>query len=273
MARPTYNIVIHGQQSWDADLNDNFTVLGSQSIPIPEYANFGSLPNAALNDRCLAATTDTNSLYFSDGTNWLLVPRGAQALTKHSYPWGIIRGAADADSIFHYPGWTLTEDSSGSPALNNGTGEEKDGGTGRRTTFVEFDVFKDDGVTVVLDLRIALPEGFSLFGTDGLKLFHRISTMPASGAGDSITVKIEVFDPTTAGDTVVAATTRTISHVFPAADANYVAIQIAGSVLNGIGNPHQAEDMLHLRITLDGVQATGMINYVCRLGKLELNMR
>ena len=73
MARPTLLDIVHGQQSWDVDVNLNTGVLRDQSIPVPEYANLAALPAAGSNDRCLVITTDQSKLWKSDGSRWLPV--------------------------------------------------------------------------------------------------------------------------------------------------------------------------------------------------------
>jgi hypothetical protein len=71
MARPTLTDVEHGQQSWDATINDNNDVITGGPFPLKQYANFAALPAAgADNVDCLAVTEDTDELWISDGTNW-----------------------------------------------------------------------------------------------------------------------------------------------------------------------------------------------------------
>lgn len=73
MAKPSFNQIDHGQQSWDVDLQANFDLLENSVIPIPEYSSFSTLPSAASYDECVALTQDTQQLWVSDGVRWLPV--------------------------------------------------------------------------------------------------------------------------------------------------------------------------------------------------------
>lgn len=85
MSRPALTDVTSGQQGWDTTLNDDIAILRDGPLPIVEYANSGALPAAGSNDRCLAITTDTGTIYYSDGTNWrplASIPFGAFGAVK-----------------------------------------------------------------------------------------------------------------------------------------------------------------------------------------------
>jgi len=73
MAQPIRNILNNGQQSWDADVNDNFDQQWDIATPIPEHADFASLPAAAANENSIAMTVDDGAVYRSDGTIWIQV--------------------------------------------------------------------------------------------------------------------------------------------------------------------------------------------------------
>lgn len=79
MTRPLPNPsdIVSGQQGWDAFLRDILDAIVTNPFPPAEYANFAALPTATSYDRCLAVTTDTNSLYMSVGGLWLGVQVGS----------------------------------------------------------------------------------------------------------------------------------------------------------------------------------------------------
>jgi len=72
MARPNPNpaALVNGQEGWDAHLRDLITAILKAPLPVAEYADFAALPAATSFDRCMAATVDTNKLYFSNGAVW-----------------------------------------------------------------------------------------------------------------------------------------------------------------------------------------------------------
>lgn len=72
MTRPTITPadLVNGQQGWDATLRDMLTAIVTNPLPVPEFADFASLPTASSYDRCLATTADDNKLYFSKGGAW-----------------------------------------------------------------------------------------------------------------------------------------------------------------------------------------------------------
>lgn len=229
--------------------------------------------------------SDKALLYSKAGTLIELGAGGSGAsLVRHSYPWPLRRdfashtegsfGFFDRESVIHWPGWTLTQQDEASTSGNNaiawGYGEELDGTTSRRTTYFQFTVNTEETYFPEFDLRCAIPEDFTTWDTNGLVLRCRI-TLGAGGAGSALDtgqVTIEVFDPTTASDTVVATASRSRT----AADADetgYVDLQITGATLNAITNPHAAGDMLHMRITLDGDFGWGANTPTIRLGRLS----
>lgn len=70
MTRPTYDDLVSTQQAWDTLLNAWKAGLFTNPYAVPQVADVGSLPTASDYDRCVAAVTDQNMLYMSDGTNW-----------------------------------------------------------------------------------------------------------------------------------------------------------------------------------------------------------
>lgn len=72
MTRPTITPadLVSGMESWDALLRDILAAISVTPTPVPEYADFASLPDAASYDRCLVTTADDDALYFSKGGVW-----------------------------------------------------------------------------------------------------------------------------------------------------------------------------------------------------------
>lgn len=72
MTRPTIDptSLVSNMQGWDALLRDILNALATTPLPVPQVADFASLPAAGSYDRCICATIDTNKLWFSDGTAW-----------------------------------------------------------------------------------------------------------------------------------------------------------------------------------------------------------
>ena len=75
MARPAVSPVEHGTESWDTTINDNSDIMLDGPFPIKEVANIAALPAAASFDRCLVATTDSSTLWISDGAVWKAIGR------------------------------------------------------------------------------------------------------------------------------------------------------------------------------------------------------
>lgn len=72
MSRPVLDpsVFQSGIESWDALLRDFLSKIASTPFPVAQFANAAALPSASTYDRCLAATIDTNKLWFSNGTIW-----------------------------------------------------------------------------------------------------------------------------------------------------------------------------------------------------------
>lgn len=72
MARPTPDpaSLVNGMEGWDAVLRDLIAAIVSAPFPVAQYADFASLPDATAYDRCIAATSSDNKLWFSNGTIW-----------------------------------------------------------------------------------------------------------------------------------------------------------------------------------------------------------
>lgn len=75
MARPDPDLITisHGLESWDTAIEDKFGLVFDTPLPLARYANFAALPAASAYEDCLAVTEDTNDLYISDGSDWILV--------------------------------------------------------------------------------------------------------------------------------------------------------------------------------------------------------
>ncbi len=99
MTQPVYLNVDHGQQAWDAELQSNINVQ-RVSVIVPEYANFAALPAAASNNNCLAVTTDSNTMWKSDGTRW--VPTDGY-LVKDGVAAATVGGALQTLKTFTFP--------------------------------------------------------------------------------------------------------------------------------------------------------------------------
>ena len=102
MSRPALTDVTAGQQGWDATVNDNIAILRDGPLPIVEFANEGALPAAGSNDRCLALTTDTGTLWLSDGAVWrplASMPFGAFGAIKAKAEQLTMAGATKTSTI------------------------------------------------------------------------------------------------------------------------------------------------------------------------------
>jgi len=75
MARPDPDeiTISHGLESWDTAIEAKFGLIFDTPIPLAVYADFASLPDATAYENCLAIAEDTNDLYISDGSDWILV--------------------------------------------------------------------------------------------------------------------------------------------------------------------------------------------------------
>jgi hypothetical protein len=86
MARPSFTDITNGSAAWDADVNDNFSLVGDTPLPLATYANAAALPTASAYEDCLAVTEDTDLLYISDGSSWNLVGGGGTFLLLTDTP-------------------------------------------------------------------------------------------------------------------------------------------------------------------------------------------
>ena len=75
MARPAFVDITHGQESWDAVVNNNMAKIGSAPAPIYRAATVAVLAALAPGsyENCLAMTEDTDEVWHSDGSAWRLV--------------------------------------------------------------------------------------------------------------------------------------------------------------------------------------------------------
>ena len=75
MARPNPDdiTISHGLESWDTAIEDKFDLVFDTPLPLARYDDFASLPDASAYEDCLAVAEDTNDLYISDGSDWILV--------------------------------------------------------------------------------------------------------------------------------------------------------------------------------------------------------
>jgi hypothetical protein len=213
----------------------------------------------------------------SSGTDLLAATIAAAAgggdITHHAYPWFMRRdfanhtpggaGFFDRESLLHYPGWTLGEQDAtsqnGNSSSQNTNGEELDGlSPSRRTTFYKItDLVTEEAWNPLYDLRIAIPQGFTTWGANGIILRHKIDV--AAGVGnvnDTGVVRIDVYDPSTGSETSAANASRTRTGA-DAADTAYQDIQITGATLNALSPAFAAGNMLHLRIDLSGAFSFG----------------
>lgn len=71
MSRPTQTTVSSGLESWDAAIDDNFTVWFDG--PAPLYAA-ASQPAAGSYDDCVMVDTDHHHMVISDGSDWHIIP-------------------------------------------------------------------------------------------------------------------------------------------------------------------------------------------------------
>lgn len=211
----------------------------------------------------------------SSGTD-LLASLG-QDLTHHSYPW-LFEGDAlqDTDAFHQWPGFTVsTVNEGGAAGVSAGlftSGEELDGrATSRRTSYIKVNnLSTEEGGNPTIDLRMAVPAGFTQFGTNGIVLRHKIAVAAGAGAGtDTGVVSISVYDPTTGSDTVAASASRTLTSDV-ADDTVYQELQITGSTLNGVTNPLVAGEMLHIQIACSGAFVEGISTPSFWLGRLSV---
>ena len=77
MARPTRRIITSGLAAWDADVDENFSLIVDTPFPMAQYATVGDLPAASIYEECLAMVGPV--IYISDGTSWSLFSGGTAA--------------------------------------------------------------------------------------------------------------------------------------------------------------------------------------------------
>lgn len=75
--RPERQTIVSAQQSWDGPMNDNLEALFDTPFPPAEYADYTALAAVDPADyvNCLAVTEDTEEVWQSDGSAWLLIGR------------------------------------------------------------------------------------------------------------------------------------------------------------------------------------------------------
>ena len=130
-------------------------------------------------------------------------------------------------------------------------------------------VSTEEGVAVELNFRTQIPETFSGWGANGIVLRHRIFIGAGAGSAlDTGAITLEVYDPTTASDTVAVTVTRS-KGANVADDTGYVDLQITKAALDGMSNTFGAGDMLHLRIELFGLFGVGVHEPTFRCGRLS----
>ena len=74
MARPIPDVVLFGQEGWDAEVNSNFDLLFDSPIPVKVFTTVASLPAAGSFDDCVALVVEAGfkrRWYVSDGTSWI----------------------------------------------------------------------------------------------------------------------------------------------------------------------------------------------------------
>lgn len=227
-----------------------------------------------------------NVLRLLDSTGAELLAVGGADLTHHAYPWAMRRDKTavglentafffDRQTFVQWSnGWTVTEDKG---SVDNSTssvrvGEELDARTpNRRTTFYQVNALNlEEGRTALFDMRIAMPNGFATWGTNGIILRHKIRMLAGGGGADTDLgrVTLSVFDPTTGSDTVAESTARERA-ADVADDTAYQDLQITGATLNGMTNPLAAGEMLHVRIDLGGEFGAGSNVPTFELGRLS----
>lgn len=74
MSRPIPDILLFGQEGWDAEVNSNFDLLFSSPIPVKVFTTVASLPAAGSFDNCVALVVEAGfkrRWYVSNGTTWI----------------------------------------------------------------------------------------------------------------------------------------------------------------------------------------------------------
>lgn len=286
MAKPTYNTIAHGQQSWDADLDANFDILESQAIPIPAYADKAALPAAGNYDECIAITQDTNDIWTSDGTSWFKLGRGLDKLKCYPQACGFIADSSPDDGkqtarsyshfgVFFVRGFQNFSSDPGDP------GDEAliTGGGGGMTAYIVMGTLNDStGANAPnFDLMLPFPEQFNEWGPDGIRWWTR-GLSHATGTGPNLEPSIEIFDP---ADGTSFSTPRTASRAVAASafpETDYGATQLTKATLDNELSSFQAaaaagDEILKLRLTLDVASAGDGELVLFHLGLLEIDWR
>lgn len=85
MARPIPDVVLFGQEGWDAEVNSNFDLLFDSAIPVKEFLSFAGLPAAGSFDNCVALVIEPGfkrRWFVSNGTIWIeMNPQEPRKLT------------------------------------------------------------------------------------------------------------------------------------------------------------------------------------------------
>lgn len=74
MARPIPDVLLFGQEGWDAEANNNWDLIFDSPIPVKEFLSVASLPAAGSFDNCVALVIEPGfkrQWYVSDGTSWI----------------------------------------------------------------------------------------------------------------------------------------------------------------------------------------------------------
>jgi len=73
MARPIPDILLFGQEGWDAEANNNWDLTFDSPIPVKVFSTVASLPAAGNFDDCVALVVEAGfkrRWFVSDGTSW-----------------------------------------------------------------------------------------------------------------------------------------------------------------------------------------------------------
>lgn len=178
---------------------------------------------------------------------------GVGSLDHYAYPSRydpIFAGASfvtDA-TLIHWPGWTVADtrkDDNSIYVFFPTFGIETDGATGRRVTYVENVSELEENGHWFMNFYRGIPSGFTSFGSGGITLSHKIIfSLGTPNATDNVQLNMEVYDPTNAGDVVVASASRQVFANAP--DSDYVDLTISAASLNAAG--FSPGDMLRLRL-------------------------
>jgi len=74
MARPIPDILLFGQEGWDAEANNNWDLTFKSPIPVKEFLTVASLPAAGSFDNCVALVIEPGfkrRWFVSNGTIWI----------------------------------------------------------------------------------------------------------------------------------------------------------------------------------------------------------